>query len=79
MKNIEIDDSVVLKFKKQTIVEIYESKNDKLDDPLTDLFKKNEEVEVTIYGVDEEKFDVQFGDGTIAFIRKDDVKIISVN
>ena len=79
MENIEVNDDVVLKFKQKSIVEVYEYEDIELNEPVEETFEENEEVEITICGVDEDKFDVQFGDGTIAFIRKDSVEIVSVN
>jgi hypothetical protein len=79
MENIEVNDDVVLKFKQKSIVEVYEYEDVELNEPVEETFEENEEVEITICGVDADKFDVQFGDGTIAFIRKDSVEIVSVN
>ena len=79
MENIEVNDDVVLKFKQKSIVEVYEYEDVELNEPVEEIFEENEEVEITICGVDADKFDVQFGDGTIAFIRKDSVEIVSVN
>ena len=79
MENIEVNDDVVLKFKQKSIVEVYEYEDVELNEPVEEIFEENEEVEITICGVDADKFDVQFGDGTIAFIRKHSVEIVSVN
>jgi hypothetical protein len=66
-------------FKKDTELEIYESEDFELEEPNVDVFKKGEKFEVDIFGVDDRKYDVQFGDGSVAFIRKDNVEIVSVN
>ena len=44
-----------------------------------ETFDAGEEIEITIVGVDDAKFDVHFGDGSIAFIRKNEVEVVSVN
>jgi preprotein translocase subunit YajC len=79
METIEVNDDVVLKFKQKSIVEVYEYEDAELDSPIEENFEEGEEIEITICGVDADKFDVQFDDGTIAFIRKDSVEIVSVN
>ena len=76
---IEVNDDVILKFKQKSIVEVYEYEDAELNQPIEEIFDEGEETEVTICGIDSHKFDVQFGDGTIAFIRKDSVEIVSVN
>ena len=76
---IEDGDSVIMYFKKDTELEIYESEDFELEEPNVDVFKKGEKFEVDIFGVDDIKYDVQFGDGSVAFIRKDNVEIVSVN
>lgn len=79
MENIEINDDAVLKFKQKSIVEVYEHEDVELNKPVEEIFEENEEIEVTICGVDADKFDVQFPDGSIAFIRKNGVEVVSIN
>jgi len=77
--NIEEGDSVIMYFNQDTELEIFDSEDFELEEPNSDIFKKGEEFEVDIFGVDDIKYDVQFGDGSVAFIRKDNVTIVSVN
>ena len=79
MMGIEVNDDVIFKFKQKSIVEVYENEDFELNEPVEEFFEKGEEIEVSICGVDTHKFDVQFGNGTIAFIKKDILEIVSVN
>ena len=76
---IQVNDDVTLKFKNDVIVEVFESEDFELDNPIEELFTKDEVIEIVVFGVDDIKIDVQFGDGSIAFIRKNLVDIVSVN
>lgn len=77
--NIEDGDDVKFSFKKKTLLEIYESDDSELDNPVREIFNEGEVFEVTVFGIDKHKYDVQFGDGSVAFIRKADVNVIEVN
>ena len=77
--SIEDGDDVKMSFKKKTLLEIFESEDAELDNPVQEVFNEGEVFEVTIFGVDKDKYDVQFGDGSVSFIRKDDVNVIEVN
>ena len=79
MLDIQENDDVKLKFKGDVIIEVYEYEDFELNEPIEELFNKDEEIEVTICGIDSYKFDVQFGDGSIAFIRRDLVDVVSIN
>jgi hypothetical protein len=76
---IEEGDSVIMYFNQDTELEIFDSEDFELEEPNIDIFKKGIEFEVDIFGVDDIKYDVQFGDGSVAFIRKDNITIVSVN
>ena len=76
---IEVADDVIFRFKGDTIIEVFQSEDVELDEPVEESFAKDEEIEVTIFGIDEHKYDVQFGDGTVSFIRKDLLDIVSIN
>ena len=75
---IKDGDSVIMYFNQDTELEIFESE-DLDEEPYIDVFKKGEKFEVDIFGVDDTIYDVQFGDGDVAFIRKNNVTIVSVN
>ena len=77
--NIEDGDDVKFSFKKKTLLEIYESDDSELDNPVEEIFNEGEVFEVTVFGIDKHKYDVQFGDGSVSFIRKADVNVIEVN
>jgi hypothetical protein len=79
MVHIEENDDVVFKFKGATIVEVFEDADFELNKPVEDLFEAGETIEVTILDVNEIAYDIQFGDGSVAFIRKDLVEVVSVN
>ena len=75
---IKDGDSVIMYFNQDTELEIFESE-DLDEEPYIDVFKKGEKFEVDIFGVDDTIYDVQFGDGDVAFIPKNNVTIVSVN
>lgn len=76
---IQDGDDVKMAFNKKTVLEIYESDDSELDNPVEEIFNEGEVFEVIIFGIDKYKYDVQFGDGSVAFIRKEDVNVIEVN
>ena len=75
---IKDGDSVIMYFNQDTELEIFESE-DLDEESYIDVFKKGEKFEVDIFGVDDTIYDVQFGDGDVAFIPKNNVTIVSVN
>ena len=79
MQIIEENDDVVFKFKETTIVEVFEHEDFELNKPIEDVFEAGDISDVTIFGVNEHAYDIQFGDGSVAFIRKKLVEIVSVN
>jgi hypothetical protein len=76
---IEEGDDVVIQFNKKTAIEVFESEDFELNESVEEIFEADEQVEVTVFGVDDIKLDVQFGDGSIAFIHRNQVKVISIN
>lgn len=76
---IEEGDDVVIQFNEKTAIEVFESEDFELEEPVEEIFEAGDQLEVTVFGVDDIKLDVQFGDGSIAFIHRDQVKIISIN
>lgn len=76
---LEDGDDVKLRFKKDSIVEVFEYEDAELDDAVEEQFKKGEEIEVIVCGFDGEKIDIQFGDGSIAFIRLSTVNVVEIN
>ena len=82
MKNneqIEVNDDVVFSFKDKTIIEIFEHEDVELNNPVDESFDKNENIDVTVCSIDENNYGVQFGDGTISFIPKKFLDIVSIN
>lgn len=79
MTQIEVNDDVVFSFVRPTVLEVYTEADTELNSPEHEVFDEDEQIEVTILNVDDNKYDVQFGDGSIAFLRKNDVKIFSIN
>jgi preprotein translocase subunit YajC len=79
MEHIEEADDVILKFKEDSIVEVYEHEDIELHEPVEEKFTKDEVIDVTVCSVNEDNYGIQFGDGTVSFIRKDMVEVIAVN
>ena len=77
--HIEEADDLVIRFKQETLLEIFEHEDVELHAPVEERFDLGEEVEVTVFGVDLDRLDVQFGDGTVAFIRREQVEIVKIN
>ena len=79
MTQIEVNDDVVFSFVRPTVLEIYTEADTDLHSPEDEVFDEDEQIEVTILVVDDYSYTVQFGDGSVAFLRKNDVKIFSIN
>lgn len=79
MTQIEVNDDVVFSFVRPTILEVYTEADAELNSPEYEVFEEGEQIQVTILDVDDTAHAVQFGDGSIAFLRKNDVKIFSIN
>jgi hypothetical protein len=79
MVHIEEADDVILKFKEDSIIEVYEHEDIELYEPVEERFSKDEVIDVTICSINEENYGIQFGDGTISFIHKNMVEVVAVN
>lgn len=79
MEHIEEADDVIFKFKEDSIIEVYEHEDIELHEPVEEQFTKDEVIDVTICSVNEDNYGIQFGDGTVSFIRKDMVEVVAVN
>lgn len=79
MEHIEEADDVIFKFKEDSIIEVYEHEDIELHEPVEEQFAKDEVIDVTICSVNEQHYGIQFGDGTVSFIRKDMVEVVAVN
>jgi hypothetical protein len=79
MEHIEEADDVIFKFKEDSIIEVYEHEDIELHEPVEEKFTKDEVIDVTVCSVNEDNYGIQFGDGTVSFIRKDMVEVIAVN
>jgi hypothetical protein len=66
--DLEAGDDVIVKFIGKTVVEVFEYEDIDLHEPVEELFEAGEEIEVNVVSVNEFSLDVQFGDGSIAFI-----------
>ena len=66
---------VIMYFNQDTELEKYHSMDFELKQPNSKIFKKEEKFEVYIFGVYGRKYDVQFGNGDVAFIPKNNVTI----
>jgi hypothetical protein len=76
---VELHDVLILSFKERTALEHFESEDFELDGPKECVWEAEEQFEVSVVGIDDDKFDVQFGDGSLSFIRKKDVVVHSIN
>jgi len=79
MVGIEENDDVVFKFKGNTIVEVFEHEDFELHKPVEELFEAGEVIDVAVIGINDNHYDIEFGDGSVAFLRKDLVEVVSVN
>ena len=82
MKNLKLEnsDDIVIRFKQESIVEVFEYEDTEMNEPVEERFVQNEEVEVTLFDdPNEHSLSVQFGDGSIAFIMQDAVEIVEIN
>lgn len=82
MKNLKLEnsDDIVIRFKQESIVEVFEHDDTEMNEPVEERFHQNEEVEVTLFDdPNEHSLSVQFGDGSIAFIMQHAVEIVEVN
>lgn len=79
MQNLEEADDIKLRFLYNTVIEVFEYADTDLHRPVEERFNEGEEIEVTVFGVDEHKIDIQFGDGSVAFIRRDVVEVVEIN
>lgn len=77
--HIEEGDDVVIQFNEKTAIEVFESEDFELDEPVEEIFEAGDQLEVTVFGVDSIKLDVQFGDGSVAFIHRDQIRVVSIN
>jgi hypothetical protein len=79
MNHIEESDDVIFKFKEDSIIEVYEHEDIELHEPIEEKFAKGEVIDVTVCSVNKDNYGIQFGDGTVAFIRKDMVEVVAIN
>ena len=82
MKNLKLEnsDDIVIRFKQDSLIEVFEHEDADLDEPVDEQFNKGETVEVTLFDdPNEHSLSVQFGDGSIAFIMQHAVEIVEVN
>ena len=79
MHHLEEADDIKLRFLYNTVIEVFEYEDTELHRPVEERFDEGEEIDVTVFGVDAHKIDVQFGDGSVAFIRRDVVEVVEIN
>lgn len=82
MKNLKLEnsDDLVIRFKQDSLIEVFEHEDTEMNEPVEDKFNKGETVEVTLFDdPNEHSLSVQFGDGSIAFIMQSAVEIVEVN
>ena len=74
--DIEEGDDIVLKFLKDTVLEIYEYEDEDMFDPEQEFFKQGEEIDVTAFEIDGPNMGVQFEDGSVTFINRSFVELV---
>ena len=73
---VSADDEVVMKFKQDTWLEIFEDE----DEPSREeLFQSGEMFEVTILEADDIRYAIQFPDGSVAYVGKGEVEVVAIN
>jgi len=76
-KEYQDGDELVLKFKQDSWLELYEQGEEY---PSIEIpFQAGETFEVTLFGVDDYQFHAVMDDGSLAFIPKNEVEIVAVN
>lgn len=78
MLDIQMHDDIAIRFKENTVLEVYEYEND-LDDYVEEQWRQGDVEEVTVLDVTDYSYTVQFGDGTVSFVPKSFIDVISIN
>ncbi len=81
MSNLEINDDLLVKFSKDTLLEVYEYDDLECDFGVEEEFKSGEEIEVTVLDINEQgnTLTVQFPDSAVTFLPLEFIEILKVN
>jgi len=81
MSNLEINDDLLVKFSKDTLLEVYEYDDLECDFGVKEEFKSGEEIEVTVLDINEQgnTLTVQFPDSAVTFLPLEFIEILKVN
>jgi len=76
---LQVNDDIVIQIKENSVIEIFEYEDYELNNPTEMVFAKGDELECTILECDDHKIDVQFFNGTVAFLRHSIYEVVSIN
>lgn len=81
MSNLEINDDLLVKFSKDTLLEVYEYDDLECNFGVEEEFKAGEEIEVTVLDINEQgnTLTVQFPDSAVTFLPLEFIEILKVN
>lgn len=80
MSNLKINDDLLVKFSKDTLLEVYEYDDLECDFGVEEEFKSGEEIEVTVLDINEQgnTLTVQFPDSAVTFLPLEFIEILKV-
>lgn len=81
MSNLEINDDLLVKFRKDTLLEVYEYDDLECDFGVEEEFKSGEKIEVTVLDINEQgnTLTVQFPDSAVTFLPLEFIEILEIN
>jgi hypothetical protein len=81
MSDLEINDDLLVKFKADTLLEVYEYDDSECNHGVEEEFKSGEEMEVTLLDINEQgnTLTVQFPDSAVTFLSLEFIEILKVN
>ena len=81
MSNLEINDDLLVKFSKDTLLEVYEYDDLECNFGVEEEFEAGEEIEVTVLDINEQgnTLTVQFPDSAVTFLPLEFIEILKVN
>jgi hypothetical protein len=81
IQELEINDDLLVKFKRDTLLEVYEYDDSDCDYGVEEVFKSGEEIEVTILDINEQgnTLTVQFPDSAVTFLPLEFIEILEIN
>jgi hypothetical protein len=81
IQELEVNDDLLVKFKVDTLLEVYEYEDQECDDATAGIVKAGEEIEFTVLDINDQgnTLTVQFPDSSVTFIPLEFIEILEVN